>query len=342
MVRMVTRFVVAVVVVAALLGCGGADREHRSGSLDATRVTFNQAHDVAYRLPAGWHAARRSLTPHLDNPREVVAAGTGPLPSGGACAHLPSAALQAMGADDVLVTVQERYGDVHAFPVRRARFSLPAGDVRSEAEDCAGGHPTFTSSWFEFRDHHRGFHVLVAVGRSAPAARVRDARALLDSLRIEPGRTVRIDPDDAIPFDDASRGVHLVHPSAWRVYPQALTQAVSARDQIALGTFALQQRRPDPNCTPATALRARRPGSGFLFLFEYRGLSQKQLERFPQRPATLRLPPSAFAPYECMGRSWLVRFRDHGRAFQAHIYGGQPRRRQALAILDSLRIRAGR
>jgi hypothetical protein len=185
----------------------------------------------------------------------------------------------------------------------------------------------------------RGFHVLVAVGGSAPRARVDAALAVLDSLRITPRRPVRIDGDDASPYDDASRGLHLVHPGAWRVFGQTLTQAISARDQIALGTFPLHQKAPDFNCTPATALRSRPASGGFIYMFEYEGLNQTQTARVPARPARLRLPRSSYGSYECMGPSWMVTFRDGGRVFQAHIYGPPGRRREALAILDSLRVR---
>jgi hypothetical protein len=150
---------------------------------------------------------------------------------------------------------------------------------------------------------------------------------------------VRIDPDDAIPYDDPARGLHLVHQSAWRLYRQRLTQAISARDQIALGTFSLHQQRPDPNCTPATAQRSRPPAGGFIYLYEQEGLNRTQLARVPARPARLRLPRSSYQPYECMGPSWRVDFRDGGRAFTAHVYGPPQRRREALAILDSLRVR---
>jgi hypothetical protein len=40
-----------------------------------------------------------------------------------------------------------------------------------------------------------------------------------------------------------------------------------------------------------------------------------------------------------MGPSWRVDFRAGGRAFTAHVYGPPQRRREALAILDSLRVR---
>jgi hypothetical protein len=316
-----------------LAGCGGGS----APATDAARTVRGDG--VRYLLPAGWHAASHSLTPHLTNPRELLSAGTGPLPStGGGCAQMPSAALHAMGPRDVLVTVQERLGSPAAFAPRPAHF-VASGDTRSEAQACAGRRPPFRSYWFGFRDNGRGFHVLVAAGSDASRASVRRAFALLDSLRVAPRRPVRIDGDDALPFDDVNRGLHLVHPSAWRVYPGALTQAVSARNQLALGTFKLRQRRPDPDCSPVTAQRARRASDGFVFLFEYDGLNARQLARFPARPNRLRLPRGSLGNYECLGTSWLVRFRDGGRAFQAHVYGPPRRRREALAILDSLRVR---
>ena len=67
-------------------------------------------------------------------------------------------------------------------------------------------------------------------------------------------------------------------------------------------------------------------------------LNPTELARIPPRPGRLRL--TGPRPYECFGSSWRVDFRDGGRAFTAHVYGPLRRRREALAILDSLRIRA--
>jgi len=325
------------VVIAILASCGSGGGS-RAGS---ERARAERGDGIRYTVPAGWHVARRSLTPHLVNPREVLTVGTGRLVRGGGCAQLPTAALKAMRASDVLLTVQERFGNTAGFPPRPAHFTLPATQ-NADAQACAGPRARFRSHWFEFRDGNRGFHVLVAVGRAAPAQPVQQALGLLDSLRVTRRKPVRIDPDDAIPYDDRARGLAIVHPTEWRLYPHALTQTVSARDQMALGTFRLDQRRPDPGCTPRTALRARPRGGGFLYLFEYRGLNRRQLARFPVRPAALRLPRSSYRPYECLGQSWMVRFRDEGRAFQAHVYGPAARRRQALAILDSLRVQPPR
>jgi hypothetical protein len=73
-------------------------------------------------------------------------------------------------------------------------------------------------------------------------------------------------------------------------------------------------------------------------MFEERGLNPTQLARFPARPSRFSLPRSSHLPYECFGLSWKVRFREAGRAFQAHVYGPASARRQALEILDSLRV----
>jgi hypothetical protein len=311
----------------AVAGCGA--------SAHGDRRTTHHGDGITFHVPAGWHVAPRSLTPHLTNPRELFTAGTGRLPAAPArCAHMPSAALAAMSAGDVLVTVQERYGSDSSFNPRPRHFAL-AGPP-SEAEQCAGPHPAFTSRFFGFRDAGRAFHVLVAVGRSASDSRVREALGILDSIRLQARQPVRMDPDDAIPEHDAAAGIDVVHPSAWRLYSGALTQAISARNELALGTFRLHQRAPDPNCTPATALRARPPGGGLIVIYESI-LNPTELARVPPRPVRVAL--SSPRPYECFGSSWRVDFRDGGRAFTAHVYGPLARRRQALAILDSLRIR---
>jgi hypothetical protein len=156
--------------------CGG------HGTPVRARVTAGRGDGIRYVVPTGWHVARRSLTPHLTDPREVLTAGTGPLPVGGRCAQNPGAALAAMGAADVLVTVRERYGSPVGFPARPRRFALPPA-APDEAQECAGRGASFASHRVLFRDGGRSFDVIVAVGRAAPPARVRQAVSLLDSLR---------------------------------------------------------------------------------------------------------------------------------------------------------------
>jgi hypothetical protein len=84
-----------------------------------------------------------------------------------------------------LVTLQERFGSVREFGTRPRRFALSAFSP-SEADRCAGGRPAFASQLLELRTRGRGFDALVAVGRTASRARVREALGLLDSLRIRP------------------------------------------------------------------------------------------------------------------------------------------------------------
>jgi hypothetical protein len=321
----------------ALVGCGGTSVRLVAG--EPTPGTRHRADGIAFVVPEGWQVANGSQTPGLANPSEVFTLGTGPWPSrAGRCNHLPSAALEAMGPDDVLLTLQERVGSPQSFPPRPARFTLPP-PRRMDADLCAGPHPAFTSRWFEFADNGRAFHVLVAVGRSATRERTDQATAVLDSLEIEPREPVRMDPDGAIPVEDGERGLAFAYPSPWQLhYEGPLTSAVPARLQVALGTFRLRQSVPDPGCAPATALEARVPGDGFLFLAEDEGLSREQLAAVPRRPVRLRLPRASHHRHRCFGMSWYVRFRDQDRAFQAFVYGPRARRRQALAILDSLRV----
>src|SRR5215212_6447816 len=126
--------------VLALTGCGAGAH--------ADRWAAHRGDGVTYRVPVSWHVAPRSLTPHLANPRELFTAGTGRLAaSGGRCAHLPSAALAAMSAADVLVTVQERFGSDSDFRPRPRRFGLDGPSI-SEADTCAGPRHAFASYWF--------------------------------------------------------------------------------------------------------------------------------------------------------------------------------------------------
>jgi hypothetical protein len=175
------RWAGGLVLLVALAGCGG----------HGPPGTLHRADGVTYRLPAGWRAAPSSLTPHLVDPHELFTAGTGRLAARPArCAHVPSAALAAMRPDDVLVSVQERFSAHGDFAPRPQRFALGPSNT-SVLRPCAGLHSAVRTYWREFRDGERGFHVLVAVGPSAPRARVDQALAILDSMRFTHDRAAR-------------------------------------------------------------------------------------------------------------------------------------------------------
>jgi hypothetical protein len=288
-------------------------------------------------FPSAWRRARRVLTPALWEPREILSVGTvRPVANGPAsrCAQHPTAAMGRLGPRDVFLTIQERTnqvsGGMEPGPPRLA--DVTADD--SELPACVGHDVPFETYWMPFRSGARGFYANAAIGDDVPPARRAQLQRVLASLRF---RRVRVE-------DDRQRGVRFAYPRPWRIYPFRLT-GVQLHHQIALGTFALEQGRPDPNCTPATALRARERDGGLLFAFEYAGLSEAQKRRFPLRPARFRLNPRDPVAYECLGHSSLIRWREaaSGRVFQAHLYG--PRRwvQQALGILDSFEIsRQGR
>jgi len=289
-------------------------------------------------LPAGWKLAGESLTPTLTNPVEILFASTidDVRAAEGACAHMPVGGLERMGPRDALVTVQERYGEPR-FAARPERFALEGRVDHGGGGTCAEGEAQLEEYWFDFSDANRGFHVLVAFGPEAPAARREEALTLLDSLRFEPGpEGVRIDPDLATGVEDrdARLGWQLPTPR-WQRYDWPMTSAVTER--VLAGTFDLERSPPDGNCTPRAALEAMPPTGAFIYVFEYLGAHGQ----IPERRGELEL--GAEIAYECMGESRMVTWREGGRAFQAHVYLGPRASPQleddARSILNSIQVR---
>jgi hypothetical protein len=183
-----------IVVALAMAGCAetaGAPQQMRQAAAPtAPPVTTVREHGLTAALPAGWHAASESLTPHLVDPREELAVATFALryrQTG--CAHVPGSALDDLGPADAFVTLQERGLDAGAtwsdFPARPAHFGPELGGP-SAASRCVPG-ARFEDHWFGFSDGGRHFHVMVAFGPQASADVQRQAWAILDSLRVDPG-----------------------------------------------------------------------------------------------------------------------------------------------------------
>jgi hypothetical protein len=300
----------------------------------------SRQHRFAVRLPAGWELASRSLTPTLSpNPVEILSAGTlrDMQPREGSCGHMPIGAIERMGPRDALVTVFERYGGAR-FPDRPAHFALPDRTEQGDATACTHTATRLDEYWFDFRDADRGFHVLAVFGRDAPRERRKQALALLDSLRFEPGPPgVNLDPDTAVPFDDASARLSWQMPAPpWRRYDWPMTSVQGER--LSLGTFDLERQPPDRNCTPQAAIDAMPSTGAFIYLLEYVDLAARWKQRIPERTGALTLGPEA--PFECMGKSRAVSWQDRGRVFQAHVYIGaranDQLRRDVASVLNSI------
>ena len=61
---------------------------------------------------------------------------------------------------------------------------------------------------------------------------------------------------------------------------------------------------------------------------------------FPRRDGPLTFETREQQPFECVGVSHLVRFRDRGRFFQAHVALGMDASGEiGLDVLDSMRVR---
>jgi hypothetical protein len=178
---------IAVALTAA--ACGGREaRVSSPAASGAAGVGRLAAHGVSVSLPPGWAAAPAPLTRTTD-PREVLAVGTFPLryrPSG--CTHLPTSALEDLGAADALVLLMERGLDPAAswpdFPPRPDHFGPELGGA-SEAAACAPG-ARFADHFFGVTAAGRHFHVEVAFGPRASAATQAQAWGILDDLRVDP------------------------------------------------------------------------------------------------------------------------------------------------------------
>jgi hypothetical protein len=132
------------------------------------------------------------------------------------------------------------------------------------------------------------------------------------------------------------------YPASWSATTAPLTPVTSPRQLLAIASYPLPRApaRSD-GCRPTEALERLSPRGAFVFVWSYGQLSPRDLAHdFPGRPRHFRL--TRFAHYECMGPSYMLRFRDAGRAFQVHVAFG-PRatattRATVLRILDGFRV----
>jgi hypothetical protein len=192
---------VATVLVVVVAGCSETQTERRERDHGARAETggwttyADKRWGYTVTFPSSWHRAERSLTSTITDPVEILSLATFSMREADElCRDRGRGALARVHPAGALVTVQERgrgaYGGVD-FPPRPARFSpSPELPGRSTWPYCAvaPGDPPLPilDHWFGFGDAGRAFHVLVAVGRSAPEGVRRDAFGVLDRLRFDP------------------------------------------------------------------------------------------------------------------------------------------------------------
>ena len=277
-------------------------------------------HDTAHAFtishPRSWQRARESLAPGLTDPHEILSVATfNARADGGHCGHVPAGAASRMDGDDVLLTIQERRGS-GGFEERMRPFVL--GPPRQGDLTTCGGRPDLQERSGGFQDGGRGLHVLAAFSAGAPASARRDAERVVDSLELEP------------PWRYRGMDVRMQPPSGWRVKARG--------SHFNFGSFDVPP-PPDEQCALPGGAKPLPADGAFVFVFEYVGLNRTQRRRFPTFPR-FSLRARDRRTYECFGDSWLFRWRDRGRPFQAHAYlgrsAGPQRRRELRAALRSI------
>jgi len=146
-------------------------------------------------------------------------------------------------------------------------------------------------------------------------------------------------------FLDSARGVAIRYPAGWRVDQRPLTRLASPRQLLVVSSFPIRQRRPDPNCTPKTAISELPSAGALLFLLEHPSAGNRPSDSFfAKRPARFHLENLAAQPLECFGMSREIDFQTAGRELYLLAYFGpkasRPTEQLADRTLDSLMLHA--
>ncbi len=146
------------------------------------------------------------------------------------------------------------------------------------------------------------------------------------------------------------RGVSVRIPRSWHATGARLTPVTWPVQFLAVASYPLPgSDRGADGCEPRAAVDRLPADGAFIFGWEYTGFPwstkrKSQQADFPLRPARFRL--LHLGRYECLDRSYQLRFRAAGRYFQVHVLLGRhasaKTRALALRVLDSLVVRRRR
>jgi hypothetical protein len=136
-------------------------------------------------------------------------------------------------------------------------------------------------------------------------------------------------------------GISVRYPPGWYTTSHALTPVTGPQQILAVASYPLPHNNAGADgCEPKAALDRTPPNGAFIFGWEYGRVGYDPDIRphdFPPRPKHFKL--TGFARYECLGPSYMLRFRAGGRAFQIYVaLGGRASattRATVLRILNS-------
>lgn len=147
---------------------------------------------LSVSLPSDWHRARRSLTPDLQEPREILSVASYPLRydprSRCRIPGCPLPAVDGLGRGDVLISIQERRSGAAHFPTRQRplRQEPMTLDLGPGKRWLCAKRRLARATWTPFGDAGRAFYVFVGFGRGVAPETRREVRRVLDSLRFTP------------------------------------------------------------------------------------------------------------------------------------------------------------
>lgn len=138
--------------------------------------------------------------------------------------------------------------------------------------------------------------------------------------------------------------VSVRYPPTWFATARPLTSVTGPSQAVAIASYPLPTSAAGADgCQPKAALDRMPPDGAFIFGWDYGPLTSLGAGARDFPPEPLRFKLAGFARYECMGPSYMVRFRAGGRGFQIHIYLGRnasaTTRALVLRTLDSFRAR---
>jgi hypothetical protein len=144
---------------------------------------------------------------------------------------------------------------------------------------------------------------------------------------------------------DRPDGLSIQTPARWSFKLDPVPKLVYPVIPFAVGSWDFPSGSDSNGCAPSRALK-QIPASGvLLWLTEYPRPYPHGFHRqdFPARPKRFKLIHRYFGAYECVGDSYLIRFKDSGRFFQFQVVLGPKAeasiRKTAERVLDSLQVK---